>query len=347
MSDKSPFQAIEHLKSGLSLSTQVGCPLSCAYCLLHAGNDKGKAVKTIATADDLVNKLMQPETLFLNGMTPLFINNRTDPFLPEVTEQTFHILDLLIDHNICSPVVLVSKLIPPLSLRDYFAALPLMFIYSYSALEEDINYLDLKKVERLTQQLPARHLYHYMRPIIPGRNDNLSTLLKTLQVFGKAGFSGSIVSGIRITQGNRLNLGDVTETPSAHKLLEPNLYNGLLSDSVLSALQYPLFRHTSCAIDSFMMRGNRLGYYHRNGHCDPNCKNGSRCANPYRLSLSSYNQIVVRFPSIKIEYAVDQGLTIETPVSQEATAFLKNAYGVRVAVNELILSPSEEVLIGG
>lgn len=50
---------------------------------------------------------------------------------------------------------------------------------------------------------------------------------------------------------------------------------------------------------------------------------------------------------MKFTYAVDRGITIETPVSQEVTAFLKNAYGVRVSAKELLLSPSEEVLIGG
>ena len=107
MSDSRSFQSIEHLKSGLSISTQIGCPLSCDYCLLHAGSDDGNVIKTITTANDLVDKLTQPQTLFLNGMTPLFINNRTDPFLPEVAEHTFHILDQLIDRKICSPVVLV------------------------------------------------------------------------------------------------------------------------------------------------------------------------------------------------------------------------------------------------
>lgn len=347
MSDSCSFQAIEHLKSGLSISTQVGCPLSCAYCLLHAGRDEGNVIKTITTANDLVGKLMQPETLFLNGMTPLFINNRTDPFLPEVAEHTFHILDLLIDRKICSPVVLVSKLIPPLSLRDYFESLPLMFIYSYSALKEDVNYLDIRQAERLTQLLPAGHLYHYMRPIIPGKNDSPDILLKAIRTFGEAGFSGSIVSGVRITQGNRSYLGDAAGEPSAHKLLEPGAFCSLLHDTVLSALQYPLFRHTSCAIDSFMRRRNRLGYYHCDGHCDLNCKNGIHCASPSYLSPSSHNQIAERFPDMKFTYAVDQGITIETPVSQEVTAFLKNAYGVRVSANELLLSPSEEVLIGG
>jgi DNA repair photolyase len=95
MSDRSFFPIIEHLKSGLSISSHSGCSLSCAYCLLHTGKNDDNYVQFVEGADAIINRLKEPQSLFLNGMTPLFINNRTDPFLPEVEKYTFQILDML------------------------------------------------------------------------------------------------------------------------------------------------------------------------------------------------------------------------------------------------------------
>lgn len=348
MSDKLLLPVIEHLKSGLAISSHMGCTLNCAYCLLYSGSGKGNRVRMVSTADELIRRLKEPDSLFLDGMTPLFINNRTDPFLPEVEKNTFRILDLLAENGVRSPVVLVSKMTPSASLQAYCKALPLMFIYSYSALREDANYHSIGKISRLTSFLDPVSLFHYMRPIIPGKNDDLGMLWNTIRTFADAGFSGTIVSGIRITRGNYRYLSSNPASADSHKLLPHTVYDSLLQDLALSGLCYPLFRHTSCAIDSFMKRGNRLGYYQWDHHCNPGCLNRFRCASAYALTDEARAGIAAKFPKMVFSYDADHGdMIIETPVSQEITAFLKNAYGIRVTAKKLILSPSEEVLADG
>jgi len=343
MSETFAYRAIEHLKSGLSISSHSGCSLNCAYCLLHAGTDGASNIITVASPNELVDQLLQTDTLFFNGMTPLFINNRTDPFLPKVCEHTLQILDLLVENAIRSPVVLVSKLSAPAELKRYCEALPLMVIFSYSALEEDFNFNAIRSIDQFAQNIPARHLFHYMRPIIPGKNDTVKTLRNTLQKFAEAGFAGSIISGIRLTQGNLQYLGAQPEMINAHKLLSPSVYHQLLSDPVLAGIEYPLFRHTSCAIDYFMKRANRLGYYLRSDHCNPMCANRHNCEMPAPAVSKVYEKITARFPEMVID-CDRKGVVIHTPVSQELTAFIRNAYGVQVKAEKIILSPSEEVL---
>lgn len=346
MSDRN-FQTIEHLKSGLSLSSRSGCPLGCAYCLLHAGSAEGRQVRILDTPEALVARLLQPQSLFRNGMTPLFLNNRTDPFLPQAAPDTLRMLELLAGNGVRSPVVLVSKFFPPEALRQFCGALPVMYVYSYSGLVGDFNFGDLDRIETATQVFPAERLYHYLRPVIPGRNDNPARLREILLRFADAGFSGSILSGIRVTAGNRDYLSEPLEAVSAHKLLSPHIYNRLLEDPALSRRGYPLFRHTSCAIDSFMRRANRLGYYARNGHCDSRCRNRVRCEAAAQVSGPALRaEISARFPDLEFTCG-EEGVHIQSPVSQEVTAFLKNAYGIRVSADHLLLSPSEEVLTDG
>ena len=338
------FQSIEHLKSGLSLSSRSGCPLDCAYCLLHAGDSNGKRVSVLDAPDTLVARLMRPETLFLNGKTPLFLNNRTDPFLPEVVPDTFRMLHLLAKNAVRSQVVLVSIFFPPDERVEYCEKLSLMFIYSYSAIEDDFNFNDISRIREITRTFPAGHLFHYLRPIIPGRNDNMTSLRKVLLLFYDAGFSGSILSGIRVTRGNLAYLNGTAEEISAHKFFSPRVYQTLLEDPAISNRHYALFRHTSCAIDFFMKRANRLGYFLREGHCNPKCKNRENCEAAPCFSHPELRKCISdRFPNMKFALGTD-GVAIQTPVSQEVTAFLKNAYGIRVTAEHLLLSPSEEVL---
>ena len=111
---------IEHLKSGLAISTHMGCPLGCSYCVLDTIPDYGTGVKRLAAPEDLVKKILDDEVLYLDGMTPIIINNRTDPFLPDVEPDTMVLLQLLSERKIKSPVILISKIIPKRSLAEFY-----------------------------------------------------------------------------------------------------------------------------------------------------------------------------------------------------------------------------------
>lgn len=341
MSEFKKYNTIEHLKSGISISTHTGCTLGCPYCLLHAGEAEPKVTAT-GTPEQLVSALLAKDSLFLDGMTPIFINNRSDPFLPEVRNSTIHLLSLLAEAKTRSPIVLVSKLLPNTPLFGLCKSLRILFFYSYSNIPEDANYRMLQSLEQFDGLVPQESRFHYFRPVIHGKNDDPAAMGNVIRMFSSAGFRASVISGIRITRENARFVGTAMKAETgAHKILDDTLF---LQLQRLPGLRqdYMLFRHTSCAIDSFLHRRNRLGYYGRMSHCSAACPNQTNCASDVCFSSRAYTEIAERFPDMQF-LTNDGGINITSPVSQEITAFLKNAYGMHVQAEHEVLSPSEEV----
>ena len=313
--------------------------------MLFADSSLKAEVVHLADADNLIKLIKKPDTLFINGITPIFVNNRTDPFLPQVQKETIRILEALISAGIQSPVVIISKLLPHTSLKEFCRQLPLMFIFSYSGLPEDFNYDVLQKIDVIDQLVPPKNRFHYMRPIIPKKNDDIGEITEILSRFADTGFSGSILSGLRITEGNYKYAGFEKNDASAHKRFDSTLYDTILTSFQVKNNNYALYRHTSCAIDAFMERPNRLRYLNKSGHCNPYCKNRINCERLVPNLSDICEQLSNRFP--EMDFCCEGNLIhIHNNVSQEITAFIKNAFGVQVLADKLTLSPSEEVLAG-
>ncbi len=155
---------IEHLKSGLSVSTHVGCTMSCSYCVLSGFNDFKNGPQQNALPEHIVESLLSGEELFLNGQTPLIINNRTDPMLSEVQNATYTLLTELSHAGITSPVLLISKFPPTALLTPYFDQLSLMYIYSYSNLPGDFNFrLVDAHLKQIQQYVPPESRFQRSR----------------------------------------------------------------------------------------------------------------------------------------------------------------------------------------
>lgn len=340
---------IEHLKSGLSVSTHVGCTMSCSYCVLSSLHGFENGPRQDAQPEQLVQNLLSGRELFVNGQTPLILNNRTDPMLPSVQKATRELLEALAEAGITSPVLLISKFPPNPWLTPYFDRLRLMYIYSYSNLPGDFNHRLLEEhLKQIREYVPRESRFHYFRPIIPGQNDDPDRMLECLEKFRDAGFSGTVMTGLRITANNR-NLIDAAATyDPQHKLLQRGLYPEILKRMAQAGIDYPVFRHTSCAIGAFLKRGCKLRYFGREDHCDPRCANAARCAlgggvEPEQLMA----QLSARFgPDFRAEFQTDSILTIHSEITQEQSAFLKNAYGIGVEARNMVLSPSERSILG-
>lgn len=127
--------SIEYLKSGLSVNTHVGCGLGCSYCILTTSiNQFPHHPICINSAKTIYEQITSNNSLFVNGLTPVYVNNRTDPFLPSVIEQTYEVLKLFSIHKISSPIILISKLAPDYRFAEYCQRLNILFFYTYSGL---------------------------------------------------------------------------------------------------------------------------------------------------------------------------------------------------------------------
>lgn len=340
---------IEHLKSGLSISTHVGCTMSCSYCVLSALQGFESGPRRDAQPEQIVQALLSGRELFLNGQTPLILNNRTDPMLPSVRNETYALLEALVDARVISPVLIISKFPPTALLTPYFDRLPLMYIYSYSNLPGDFNYrLVEEHLKQIQEYVPRESRFHYFRPIIPAQNDDPNRILDCLNMFRTANFSGTVMTGLRVTANNRNLVDTAASYDPQHKLLKHGLYPEILKRLREEGNDYPLFRHTSCAIGSFLQKGCKLRYFQREDHCDPQCANASRCLSgicvkPEELLL----ELSDRFgPTFQAEFLSDSVLTVHSEIDQEQSAFIKNAYGIGVEARHMVLSPSERSILG-
>lgn len=340
---------IEHLKSGLSISTHVGCTMSCSYCVLSSLHGFENGPRQDAQPEQIVQALLSGRELFLNGQTPLIVNNRTDPMLPSVQNATRALLEALADAGITSPVLLISKFPPTALPTHYFDRLSLMYIYSYSNLPGDFNHrLVGEHLKHIQQCVPKESRFHYFRPIIPGQNDDPNRMLDCLEMFRDAGFSGTVMTGLRITANNRNLIDTSASFDPQHKLLERGLYSEILKLIAEEGINYPVFRHTSCAIGAFLKKSCKLRYFQREDHCDPQCVNASHCAvggcqKPERL----LPELSAKFgPDFQAEFLNDAVLTVYSEITQEQSAFVKNAYGIGVEAQHMVLSPSERSILG-
>lgn len=338
---------IEHLKSGLSISTHLGCGLRCSYCILATMDGFNNGPVLEVEPKNLIHQLLNECDYYCKNKTPIMINNRTDPFLPAVEPYTLEILDLLIENNISSPIIIISKFPPPKSLNKYFQSLDICYFYSYSGIETDFNYSKLEMdLEKIKSIVPKKSRFHYFRPIIPGLNDNFEYMKDILLKFRENEFSCSVIAGFRITSLNKYLIKDdsinVSKLDYSHKLVDNNIYEinrFLINDD------YCIFRHTSCAIANHLGEFNKLNYFSKSGHCFSSCPNYKNCSNKQIDLNKTLVQLEEKFDD-KYKFKInDEKIEIVSPCTQELTAYIKNAYGCNVVANNVGLSKSEEVIL--
>ena len=338
---------IEHLKSGLSVSTHIGCPMGCPYCVLSKLDEFKEKPERSMTPEAIIETLKKKGTLFLNGKTPLLVNNRTDPLLPAVLDDTMRLLELFVEESVRSPILIISKFPLDASLKHFFEKLNLLYIYSYSNIVADFNYTNLKRdLEIISKNVPEDSRFHYFRPIIPGYNDDLDQMIGILKKFSLYRFSGSIITGFRVTSENRKLLPNHIEYDPHHKIIKPDLYDKIISLLAIEGLDYPVYRHTSCMIAAHDKKGCQLLYFRRKHHCSDQCSNYKICYSVEEKDLVGIKREIEKKFGNSFICEIEEGtLAFHSPVSQEQVAYIKNAYGIKVQAKDILLSPSEREIL--
>jgi len=335
--------SIEYLKSGLSVNTHVGCGLGCKYCVLTTGVSGFPNKSVYVNSPQLIiEKLNNPQTLFVNGLTPIYVNNRTDPFLPNVKECTYEVLEQFIAHHITSPIIVISKLTPDERFRELASMLNILYFYTYSGLT-GIDYnsdcsINERSLELIAKHVPHENRFHYFRPVIPGYNDDKKTISSVLKTI-KGIFRQTVSGGIRLNNENSKRFG-VLEYDKNHKLFTNTVWSSINEQANL--LQVPVVRHTSCAIAIFMNQANNLHYFNKPDHCIGSaCGCYELCKQKRTLNNNIIDDFLKRIPNIEYHWTDNECLRFDSPVSQEIIAFLKTTFGVRCIAEEIILSASE------
>lgn len=336
---------IEYLKSGISISTDTGCSLSCRYCIVDEFSAGQSCIKLSPEyiANEICNfKLYNPNT-------PIMINNRTDPLLPGVKDNTFKLLEILEERGIQNPRVIISKLTVGDKYLDRFDHIktPVFLFRTFSGMPSNIepvssfnNFQKMISENIKLQQYANIHHVHYWRPIIPGINSD-KQLIKQIINMADAGFDCSVVSGIRLTDhlydkltGFGADLSGWNHDTN-HKYLDANIYNDIISTKNTINPQYNIFRNTSCAISALLNRADYNLNFIKKRFCD-GCVNTENCAN-HQVSE------ITKHPALNgIDYVIDKDtLIVTSPVSQEQISFIKHCFGYNVQATQILKDKSE------
>lgn len=336
--------SIEYLKSGLSINTHIGCNLGCSYCILTTSlNQFPRQPFYIKSPQSLVDAIIGSNALFVNGLTPIYINNRTDPFLPSVMESSYEVLRILSAHHIESPIIFISKLSPDCKFADMIKNMNVIYFYTYSGLigmdynsRNSVNQRMLKLIE---QNVPFKNRYHYFRPIIPGYNDSVETINKVIKMV-KNTFYMTVAGGIRINKENSIQFS-ISDYDKNHKLFSDTVWKVIKETA--QSMDYPLVRHTSCAIAQYMKQPNKLRYIEMKQHClQQKCPNYSIC----KIGMNADHHLVegeiAKRTDAHYRWDEFENLIFDDAVEQELLAFLRSTYGINTIASKIILSPSEQ-----
>lgn len=336
--------SFEYLKSGLSVNTHVGCGLGCSYCILTTSIDQFPHYPVcINSAKDIYERMTSNDSLFVDGLTPIYINNRTDPFLPAVIESTYEVLEIFARNNISSPIILISKLAPDARFRKYCHDLRILYFYTYSGLtgldynsQDNINRKNLAEIQH---NVPLENRYHYLRPIIPGYNDSFSKIESILELVGSK-FRATVAGGIRVNNENAEVFG-IVGYDKHHKLLPRTAWE--MVSEIARRQDHIVIRHTSCAISLHMEASNKLRYFNDEHHCAMNrCPNFEHCAHRCTVNKPLVEQLIRRKSSAQFIWNGEAEIVFSDPAEQELIAFLKSTFGLSVKAPQMILSPSEQ-----
>ncbi|PJM98521.1 hypothetical protein CG740_35360 [Streptomyces sp. CB01201] len=196
----------------LILNPILGCNFGCVYCF-RADEQResvdwflsGRPTKVLEE-DVLVDRLAR-HPLFVPGTTQLGLHTATtDPFLPQVRDSTFRILEILERRGWTNDVMIITKCY----LRDQdidrlasFTSFRILLFLTHNAAPEGMEKMGagpeyLARKQRTVARLarwPHLAAAHYYRPIVPGWNDSEDQIIEAL-TFGEA-LGASVIGGLK------------------------------------------------------------------------------------------------------------------------------------------------------
>lgn len=350
---KNKILPIDYLKSALSVNTFIGCPLGCKYCVI--GKITDRRLKRISSPNGVVKKLIKYK-FFIQNLTPIVINNKTDPFLPEVKNDTFRILELLQSKNLKNPRIIISKL--PIYKKDleFLEKLnaPIFFIFSYSNIFSPVEKINPNFIKISLKTLKERkkvYSLHYWRPFIRGLNDSDKNILEVLKKV-KASSDGSTISGLRIVGDVKKDLEscgaklDDWKGDQNHKHFPLDLQKKILSLREKVSRDYPLYTHTSCGINACLNRRD-WGFNFLKGfpHCIGGCKNKKNCF--ITAPSKDFIRKILNLVNPSFTYSLKRDhVFINQEIRQDEKAFILHSLNFPIKAKKINKSFSEKLILG-
>ncbi|KGE16523.1 hypothetical protein [Paenibacillus wynnii] len=345
--------SIEYLKTSISINTHVGCYLGCEYCILSSLEFPKRPLQ-ILDEESVVEQLLQNK-YFTKDITPISINNKSDPLLREVKNSTFNIMKILEKYNIKNPIYLISKIELTEKEIEFLDSLELNLyvFFSFSGLKTDLEKVTAEyQVRRIKKLEKAKNIkkIHYWRPLITGENDSNEQIKHMLELVSPI-FDVSVISGLRVndTVNERLvNLDKnvpFNEYTKKHKYVEKEVFDRINKIRKELCPEYLLFRHTSCITCYWLEKADFLHNDRKNFNCTVfDCPNIRRCSERKMPDHSLIREMMLRI-GIKNNYEIrEDHIMFMGALSQEDLSYLNLNLSFK-ALSEIKLPTVSESVI--
>jgi hypothetical protein len=268
----------------LILNPMLGCSFGCVYCF--RANEQlddpgrflnGKPTRVISEAE-VVDRLTR-HPLFVPGVTQLGLHTATtEPFLPQVRDSTFRLLDLLQRRELGNDVMIITK--HPIGREDvarlgsYTSSFRVLLFLTYNAAPAEMESMGSGEGFRLRRWETLDHLArhpelsaaHYFRPIVPGWNDGPDQIEDALRFGDRLGIT--VIGGLKeipqlteLSARRRLPL-PLIDGSAGGKHFPPELVQRVLDTHARLGLTSTIVGDQSCGLTLMLSRVT--------GHAVPN-----------------------------------------------------------------------------
>lgn len=263
----------------LILNPILGCSFGCAYCFRADEQQEhvdwflnGRPTQVID--EPTVVERLGRHPLFVPGVTQLGLHTATtEPFLPQVRQSTFRLLEILDERGWGNDVMIITKYF--LREKDVarlasFRSFQILLLLTYNAAPAQMETMGAgpefrarraRSVELLRDHATIAAA-HYYRPIVPGWNDSDERIADAL-TFGEP-LGLSVIGGLKeiphlpqIARERGLSLPIVSPGGGNQKHFPPELVDRILSIHARLGLTSTIVGDQSCGLTVLLSR--RLG----------------------------------------------------------------------------------------
>lgn len=344
----------EYLKSYFSINSYIGCTINCGYCFLAPIKIVPMRPIKVIEEKELIDNMLC-DCYFKKDKTIISLNNRTDPFISdEVKQSTFKLLDIMEENKLKNIVTITTKGLlneEDAKRLDKYKSIKIVIIVTYNGIPLKIQPI-AQKFQETTMKNVSKcknvYLLHQFRPIIPGVNDDETTIRKIVE-YAKNYCDATIFQGIRVNDfiNTRLRereynyLGKIGDSHKQKSKITDNTFNMLrIEDN-----NYQIFDHTSCAL-SYIFSIPDYNLHYKKGQCSKMCKNYDLCHKdnfniPYDLDS------ILKSIGINSKWKINnEVLEIDGSLNDEQKSYIKHILHLSVKSKIRENTYSEKIMEG-
>jgi DNA repair photolyase len=334
---------IDYRKSGLSLNHIIGCSLNCAYCVRHFFDNFEMKVPRMIVSDEEAVRLLTGHKYFTPHRTPLQLFNRaTDPFLPSVKPHTHNVLQLLDGQGLTNLMLIITRYkvtVEDMLLLESLKSLKVILLFTYSGLggtniEPLPNSVPLSSIDIAFKNKEHVRTILYWRPIVPGWNDDDSTIEHVLDVAQKTdaiAYTGLFYRPQQQSYFEEQGIELPYDITARRKVLPEEMELKILRKYKESGIRTPIFRKTSCAVAHAQGLPDYNGHYGVREICDICPASQVRiCANAHRKPTENDFKDLLGLYEYESDFSIEDGHIWTSGLGEERRYHLQHTMGFQV-----------------